>query len=168
MKQKRRYSLGGYSDTTHTKFNFRTANLAVVFALFLSLSGCQMVQDIIDRPGAPKPVKGSILQIAASDPNFTTLAAAVVKTGLDPVLNGTTELTVFAPTNAAFSKLPRPFINGHNIEAISDNGQIETLKTILLYHVLAGEVKAAAVTSGSATTQKPEPNNTIYLSKSVF
>ena len=138
--------------------------LAGAFAFAVLLSGCQMVQELLDKPGKPRENK-TILQIAANDRNFTALAAAVLKTGLDPVLNGTTQLTVFAPNNEAFSKLPAPFNSAQSIARISDAGQIETLRTILLYHVLAGEVKAADVKPGPAQTQKPAPNNTIYLSK---
>lgn len=151
-----------YANTSSKRLSLQLALSLVVMFL---VSGCQLFQEWKDRPGSVKPPKGSILFIAASDPNFSSLAAAVVKTGLDPVLSGSTELTVFAPTNQAFAKLPHPFTNANAIAGITNPAQIEALKSILLYHVLAGEVKAAAVQPGPAVTQKPAPNNTIYLSK---
>lgn len=115
----------------------------------------------------------NLVQIAQSLPIFQSLVAAVVKTGLAPVLaTANLNATVFAPTNQAFSKLDAPFNNAANIAAITDPAQIEGLKNILLYHVLGAEVKSQQVTDGrsSAETLKPVvlPNdNRIYFSKSL-
>ena len=151
------------------KINFSAARIwkafAGAFAFTLLLSSCDMIRDWKDRPGPARPGKGTIVQVAAGNPNFQALTAAVVRTGLGPVLNGTGPFTVFAPTDAAFAKLPAPFNNAHAIAHIRDAAQVDALKTILLYHVLAGKVNAANVESGAAATQKPAPNNTIYLSK---
>ncbi|MEO6671024.1 MAG: fasciclin domain-containing protein [Ferruginibacter sp.] len=115
--------------------------------------------------------QGNIVEIAIGNPNFSSLVAAVVKTGLagalsDPAAN----LTVFAPTNGAFAQLPAPFNNASNINGISDAGQIDFLKNVLLYHVLGAEVFSNQVSNGpgSATTLKAagaSNDNTIYLSK---
>jgi uncharacterized surface protein with fasciclin (FAS1) repeats len=116
--------------------------------------------------------KKNIVEIAVSNPNFTSLVAAVLKTGLaDALSNSSANLTVFAPTNAAFKQLPAPFNTAHNISDISDAGQIDFLRNVLLYHVLSAEVFSNDVARGSssATTIKPRGasnDNTIYLSKS--
>lgn len=113
----------------------------------------------------------TIVEIAVSNPNFSTLVAAVLKTGLAGALSSpSANLTVFAPTNAAFAKLPVPFNNAANINAISDQAQISFLKNVLLYHVLGAEVFSFQVSNGSssAATLKPAGNsndNTIYFSK---
>jgi uncharacterized surface protein with fasciclin (FAS1) repeats len=114
----------------------------------------------------------NIVEIAVSNPNFTSLVAAVLKTGLaDALSNPSANLTVFAPTNAAFKQLPAPFNTAHNISGISDAGQVDFLRNVLLYHVLGAEVFSNDVARGSssATTIKPRGasnDNTIYLSRS--
>ena len=57
----------------------------------------------------PKKVteKETIVSVAASNDNFTTLVAAVKAAGLVDVLNSNGPFTVFAPVNAAFNKLPK-------------------------------------------------------------
>jgi uncharacterized surface protein with fasciclin (FAS1) repeats len=115
--------------------------------------------------------QGNIVDIAIGNSNFSSLVAAVVKTGLAGALaDPNTNLTVFAPTNGAFAQLPSPFNNAANINGISDPAQIDFLRNVLLYHVLGAEVFSGQVSNGasSATTLKPSGgsnDNTIYLSK---
>lgn len=118
--------------------------------------------------------KRTIVDIASSLPIFRSLVAAVVKTGLAPTLSdASVNLTVFAPTDGAFAKLPAPFNNASNISGIVDPGQIETLKTILLYHVLGSEVKSKQVARGrsTVTTLKSQVNgndNSIFISNEIL
>ena len=78
----------------------------------------------------------SIVEVAVDNGNFTTLAAALQSTGLDTVLSDLdSKYTVFAPTDAAFAKLPDGTLEGLTVEQLSD---------ILLYHVVPGEVLADA------------------------
>jgi uncharacterized surface protein with fasciclin (FAS1) repeats len=115
----------------------------------------------------------NIVTIAQSLPIFKSLVAAVVKTGLAGTLASTSiNATVFAPTDAAFAKLPAPFNNAANISAITNVDQINALRNILLYHVLGSEVKRNQVAPGrsSAPTLKPvviENDNRIYFSNSL-
>ncbi len=115
----------------------------------------------------------NLVEIALSNSNFSTLVAAVVKAGLEDALaNPSANLTVFAPTNAAFSQLPAPFNNASNINSISDPGQISFLQNVLLYHVLGTEVRSNQISNGqsSATTLKSRGasnDNTIYFSRSL-
>lgn len=79
----------------------------------------------------------TIASTAIAYADLSTLVAALVKTNLADVFAGTGDYTVFAPTNEAFAKLPPPFNNADNINAITDPTQIATLANILKYHVLA-------------------------------
>mgnify|MGYP002777663444 CR=1 FL=1 len=142
------------------------------------LSGCQQPSELQPQDGSASGTRRAastssqtILEIAASNPAFTALAAAAVKTDLTgPLGDPSASLTVFAPTNDAFAQLPTPFNSAANISAISNPAQIAFLKNVLLYHVLGAEVKLAQVANGasSATTLKPKGSrndNTIYLFK---
>lgn len=121
------------------------------------------------RMEGKKQIK-TITATAVETPFLRSLVAAVVKTGLAPTLaSASLNATVFAPTDRAFAKLPAPFNNPTNIAAITDAGQIEALRQILLYHVLGVEVKKAQIASGrsSAVTLKAagtSVDNVIYIS----
>ena len=78
----------------------------------------------------------SIAGIAASSPQFSTLLSLVKKAGLAGTLSKPGAYTVFAPTNAAFAKVPKATLN-----ALGKNPA--QLKRVLLYHVVAGKVTAA-------------------------
>jgi uncharacterized surface protein with fasciclin (FAS1) repeats len=118
-----------------------------------------------------KGAKKNIVEIAIANPHFSSLVAAVVKTGLAGALSDeSAKLTVFAPTNDAFAQLPAPFNNATNIAGITSAANIAFLKSVLLYHVLGTKVKANQIADGrsSATTIKPAStvnDNTIYFSK---
>jgi uncharacterized surface protein with fasciclin (FAS1) repeats len=88
---------------------------------------------------------GTIVEIAVGNPDFSTLVAAVQAAGLVDTLNGDGPFTVFAPTNEAFAKLPAGTVEG----LLND---IPALTSILTYHVVAGEVKAADVVGLSSAT----------------
>ena len=79
-----------------------------------------------------------IVDTAVSAGNFTTLVAAVKAAGLVDTLKSAGPFTVFAPTDAAFAKLP-----AGTVEALLKDP--EKLKGILLYHVVSGKVMAAQV-----------------------
>ena len=80
----------------------------------------------------------TIVEIAASNPDFSTLVAAVKAAGLAETLSGDGPFTVFAPTNAAFEKLPKG-----TVESLLKPENKEKLAGILKYHVMAGKVMAA-------------------------
>lgn len=82
----------------------------------------------------------TIVEIAAGNDNFTTLVAAVKAAGLVDVLSGQKEFTVFAPTNAAFDKLP-----AGTVSTLLQPENKQKLTDILTYHVVAGEYKAGDV-----------------------
>ncbi len=159
--------LGTAKPVLRRAFN-RAALLVALPALLLSATSCK---DDDDPALTPAPTQQNIVQLAQGNANLSTLVAAVVKTNLATTLSGTTELTVFAPTNTAFEALDAPFKTAASINAITDAATIATLRGILLYHVIAGDVKAAAITSGAKVTQRTATtginDNTIYLSKNA-
>jgi len=88
-------------------------------------------------PAAAAPTM-NIVETAASNPEFTTLVKLVKAAGLAGALSGSQKLTVFAPTDAAFAKVPAA-----TLEALGKNPA--ELKKVLLYHVVPGEVQAGQV-----------------------
>jgi uncharacterized surface protein with fasciclin (FAS1) repeats len=86
------------------------------------------------------PVKEDIVAIAQSAGSFKTLVAAVQAAGLVETLQGTGPFTVFAPTDAAFAKLP-----AGTVESLVKPENKEKLIAILTYHVVPGRVLAADV-----------------------
>ncbi|MGD1947769.1 MAG: fasciclin domain-containing protein [Croceivirga sp.] len=82
----------------------------------------------------------NIVGVAAGNENFSTLVAAVKAAELVDTLSGEGPFTVFAPVNAAFEKLPEGTLDG--LLKPESKG---TLTSILTYHVVAGNVKAADV-----------------------
>ncbi len=79
----------------------------------------------------------NILQIAAGSPDHTTLAAAVVAASLEDVLSNAGPLTVFAPNNAAFAKLP-----AGTVENLLKPENKSTLARIIKNHASPGSFKA--------------------------
>ncbi len=83
------------------------------------------------------PAQKDIAQVAASSPQFSTLASLLEKAGLVGALEKGT-YTVFAPTNAAFAKLPKS-----TLAAVGKDPAL--LKKVLTYHVVKGKAPAAKV-----------------------
>jgi uncharacterized surface protein with fasciclin (FAS1) repeats len=82
-----------------------------------------------------EPKTPDIVDIAASNPDFSTLVAAVQAAGLAETLKGDGPFTVFAPTNAAFAALP-----AGTVENLLKPENKDQLVKILTYHVVPGAV----------------------------
>jgi uncharacterized surface protein with fasciclin (FAS1) repeats len=89
-------------------------------------------------PSGAAASEKTIVDTAASDPRFTTLVSLVDRAGLADELSGDAKLTVFAPTDAAFAKVPKA-----TLRKLSRNRAL--LRRVLLYHVVEGDVKAEQV-----------------------
>ena len=87
----------------------------------------------------------SVAETLAAAPELSTLSSLVVKAGLTDTLKGTGPFTVFAPTNAAFAKVPAKTMD----DLAKDP---EKLKAVLTYHVVPDKVMAAEVKNGNAKT----------------
>jgi len=94
-----------------------------------------------EEAGAEAPQ--TIVDIAAGNPDFSTLVSLVTTAGLAETLAGEGPFTVLAPTNAGFEALAEKM--GVTIEELSATltGDVELLKTVLTSHVIAGKVLAA-------------------------
>ena len=93
----------------------------------------QMANDTADT--------GTIVEVAQGDGQFSTLVSAVTSAGLGETLSGAGPFTVFAPSNAAFEKVPQATRD----QLMSAEGR-EDLTNILTYHVVEGETMAQALT----------------------
>ncbi len=98
-----------------------------------------------EAPAMDEP--GTIVDVAASNPDFETLVAAVTAAGLAETLSGEGPFTVFAPTDEAFEALPEGVLDALLLPENKD-----ALTSILTYHVVSGEVMAADVTAGDVPT----------------
>ena len=112
---------------------------------------------VIDTVLLPPAKIANIVDTAVADGRFTTLVAAVTAGGLVDTLVGAGPFTVFAPTDEAFAKLP-----AGTVEGLLKPENLETLKNILLYHVVPGTVMAADVVTLDGKTA-----DTAYAGKSI-
>ncbi len=102
----------------------------------------------------------NLVDVAVSAGTFETLVAAVQAAGLESTLAGPGPLTLFAPTDEAFAKLPEGTVAG----LLEDKAQ---LTKILTYHVVAGKVTAADVQALSMATTVEGSDLTIDTSDGV-
>src|SRR5690349_14841818 len=109
------------------RLEIRTLALATVTALGLVAGGA-----------IARAADQDIVETAAAAGQFKTLAAALNEAGLVSTLKGAGPFTVFAPTDAAFAKLPAGTVEG----LLKDKAK---LTSILTYHVVPGKVMAADV-----------------------
>lgn len=100
---------------------------------------------------AEDPALGDIVDVAVANGSFTTLAAALEAAGLVETLKGDGPFTVFAPTDDAFAALPEGVL-----EKLLLPENVEVLRSILTYHVLAGSVPSDQVPAGMVATVQGE------------
>ncbi len=112
----------------------------VLFSLLVAFNGCS---DDDDNTNSQK----TIAEIATSTSDLSVLVSALQKADLVTTLDGTTNYTVFAPTNAAFNSFLQA--NGFaNLDAVP----VPLLKEILLNHVISGEVTSNQLNTGYVKT----------------
>ncbi|MDR6657855.1 fasciclin domain-containing protein [Tardiphaga sp. 20_F10_N6_6] len=93
--------------------------------------------------GAPMYPSKNIVENAVNSKDHTTLVAAVKAAGLVDTLSSKGPFTVFAPTNAAFGKLP-----AGTVDTLVKPESKATLTKILTYHVVSGKLNAADLKDG--------------------
>jgi len=131
--------------------------------VILSSTPCQQQSHVTyittAHPVAAHPAgKADIVDTAVAAGSFKTLVAAVQAAGLVDTLKGAGPFTVFAPTDAAFAKLPKG-----TVESLLKPENKAKLQAILTYHVVAGKVKAADVVklTGAKTVQGQQVDITV-------
>jgi uncharacterized surface protein with fasciclin (FAS1) repeats len=113
-------------------------------------AGCAAVPTDASNPGSFDAMsKVPVATAASGNPLLKTLVTAVTKAKLVDTLNSTPALTVFAPTNDAFGKIPKADLD----KVLADN---KTLTSILTYHVVAGKIAPADLAGTHTTLQGKE------------
>lgn len=112
---------------------------AVAFALPLVLGA------VAATAGNHRAAAKDIVDVAAGAGQFNTLVAAVKAAGLVETLKGSGPFTVFAPTDAAFAKLP-----AGTVESLLKPENKDKLVAVLTYHVVPGKVMSSEIAGKSA------------------
>jgi uncharacterized surface protein with fasciclin (FAS1) repeats len=120
---------GNSEHLNFSEFQMKKTLIATVLALGAAFS--VQAKDIVDT--------------AVAAGNFKTLATALTAAGLIDTLKGKGPFTVFAPTDAAFAKIPKADLDA----LIKDKAK---LTAVLTYHVVPGKVMAADVKAGKVKT----------------
>ena len=122
-------------------------NLAIALALASAsvVSAGSMANKNPDVGGAAMLASKDIIDNAVQSKDHTTLVAAVKAAGLVDTLKGKGPFTVFAPTDAAFAKIPKAQLDA----LLADKAK---LTAVLTYHVVPGKVMAADVKAGKVKT----------------
>jgi uncharacterized surface protein with fasciclin (FAS1) repeats len=107
-------------------------------ALVLALTALAIPASLAGAQTAKPAASKNLVQTAVAAGQFKTLVKLVKLAGLQSALEGSSKLTVFAPTDAAFAKVPKATINA----LLANKAE---LKAVLLYHVLKGEFPAAKI-----------------------
>ena len=130
---------------------FKSFTIAAASALALAACGSPAEEEMpVDETMADETSvaeePGTIVDVAQGNPDFSTLVTAVTAAELGGTLGGEGPYTVFAPTNAAFDKLP-----DGTLETLTAPEGKEQLTSILTYHVVSGATDAATLTNAIET-----------------
>src|SRR5215475_7996359 len=118
--------------------NKRLVSIAVATGIGLMATGAFAENPMVG--GAAMYPNKDIIDNAVNSADHTTLVAAVKAAGLVDTLKGKGPFTVFAPTNAAFAKLP-----AGTVDNLLKPENKAMLTKVLTYHVVAGKWDAAAI-----------------------
>ena len=118
----------------------KTRKILSIAFMALAIGATSFAQKTVMVGGAAMYPTKNIVENAVNSKEHTTLVAAVTAAGLVETLQSKGPFTVFAPTNAAFDKLP-----AGTLETLLKPENLKTLQTILTYHVVAGKMNASAI-----------------------
>jgi uncharacterized surface protein with fasciclin (FAS1) repeats len=141
--------------------------LAAALATLVALVTAGSVGGATASPTSTAATDKNIVQTASATGQFKTLIALAKQAGLVGALTGSTKVTVFAPTDKAFAKVPKA-----TLRKLQRNRAL--LRAVLLYHVAKGNVKAAQVvklrtvkTLNGATVRVGVKGSRVYLNRTV-
>jgi len=165
-----------YPQTARSESNVNRTRTSALSALLIlaALAGSALAQEHPKSGEHPKKgehpakaeqpaVAGDIVAVASGAENFKTLVTAIKAAGLVETLQGKGPFTVFAPTDAAFAKLPA----GKLDELLKPENK-EKLAALLTYHVLPGKVMAADAKTMKAKTVNGQELSVKVDGKSVM
>jgi uncharacterized surface protein with fasciclin (FAS1) repeats len=118
--------------------NRTISTLAAVTAVAVAAVGPASASARSEGNAVPASAKKDIVETAVAAGKFDTLTALLKKAGLVKALKSEGRYTVFAPTDAAFAKVPKKTLNA----LAKDKAK---LRAVLLYHVAKGKLTAAKV-----------------------
>ena len=141
--------------------------MPVIATIVFCMYACNASTNESQKPEEEVPVAGQsavqdnesakdVVKVAAGSPDHTTLVAAVKQAELVDVLSNAGPFTVFAPTNAAFDKLPEG-----TVADLMKAENKEKLQDILQYHVYVGSLKTDIMQDGQTLNQVNSGNITI-------
>jgi uncharacterized surface protein with fasciclin (FAS1) repeats len=113
--------------------------LRLTTAALLATAVAVVAAGAFAAPSSPSRAQLNVVQTAVAAGQFKTLVSLVKQAGLAKTLSGTGRFTVFAPTDAAFAKVPKA-----TLKQLAANKA--KLRAVLLYHVVSGRLTAAKVT----------------------
>ncbi|MBW3128580.1 fasciclin domain-containing protein [Hymenobacter profundi] len=124
-------------------------NLLFTSALCCGLLVAGLDTTALAQTGAPvtNQANGNLLNMSRLSSNHNTLMKAVKAAGLDDKARGTTKYTVFAPTDAAFNKLP-----SGKLDELLKPANKQQLAMLISYHVVPGSYLAANLKDGQTLT----------------
>jgi uncharacterized surface protein with fasciclin (FAS1) repeats len=139
--------------------------LSIAF-MAVAFGATSFAQKTIMVGGAAMYPSRNIVENAVNSKDHTTLVAAVTAAGLVETLQSKGPFTVFAPTNAAFDKLP-----AGTVGTLLKPENLKMLQTILTYHVVAGKMNASDIAkaikkgNGKATLKTVSGGTLIVMMK---
>ena len=138
------------------------AVLALGLGFGVSNTTPSFAQDTMMVGGAPMYPNKNIIENAVNSKDHTTLVAAVKAAGLVDTLSGKGPFTVFAPTNAAFAKLP-----AGTVESLLKPENKDKLVKILTSHVVAANAMASAISKMIEDDKGMHPVTTVSGAKLI-
>ena len=135
------------TETTDTTTMTATTNPADSMAAMGGDSARMAKPGGVMVDGVAMTADKNIVQNAMAASSVSTLVSLVKQAGLVPTLESAGPFTVFAPTNAAFDKLPKAAV-----AALKTPAEAAKLKGVLTYHVIAGRLLAADLRDGQELT----------------
>ncbi len=151
----------------------KKANLLIGLCILFALASCNNAPESTPTTAgteAETPASGGqeavkdeestkdVVKVAVSSKDHTTLVAALTQADLVTSLSNAGPFTVFAPTNAAFEKLPAGTVDG-----LMKDDKKEDLQNILQYHVTVSAMKAESFTDGQVLGMVNGDNATISI-----
>jgi uncharacterized surface protein with fasciclin (FAS1) repeats len=118
----------------------KTRKILSIAFFALVFGATSFAQKSVMVGGAAMYPTKNIVENAVNSKDHTTLVAVVKAAGLVETLQSKGPFTVFAPTNAAFDKLPKG-----TVETLLKPENLKMLQTILTYHVVAGKMNASDI-----------------------